>query len=189
MKLRRNSRLFKVLKYLAIGAGVLIVSSIAPAGSPQIIRGIIGDYIRKKRFRREMFLRDLKRLQTRKLVDYQELPDGRIKIILTKNGKEKMLTYNIDDITLATDKKWDGQWRLIIFDVPHGFKKARDAFRLKLKELKFYPLQKSVFITPYPCEDELDFIASFYNIRKYLLILYISHFEGSEKLKYHFNLK
>lgn len=75
-----------------------------------------------------------------------------------------------------------------MFDIPHNHRTARDALRKKLLDLKFYPLQKSVFITPYPCEDEVDFIASIFDIRKYILILYVVYFEGEEKLKHHFNI-
>ena len=52
----------------------------------------------------------------------------------------------------------DGEWRIVIFDIPEKFKKAREALRMKLKELGFLELQKSVFIFPYECEDEINFI-------------------------------
>ena len=183
LRLRRDSRPWKILKYLLIGGGFLLVATIAPAGGAQIVRDLIRGYFRKKRFEREKFLRDLKNLQERKLVDYQELPDGKVKIILTKVGKQRILEYNIDDIKLNKDKKWDGKWRMVIFDIPDYKNKYRDAFRKKLELLGFYSIQESVFIAPYECEKEIDFIGSFYNIRNYSLIFYISSFEGEEKLK------
>ena len=75
-----------------------------------------------------------------------------------------------------------------MFDIPHDHKIARDAFRTKLEDLKFYSLQKSVFITPYPCEKEIEFIATVFDVRKHVLILYVSRFEGEEKLKHHFGV-
>ena len=187
-RIRKNSKNSQLLKYLAIGSGVVILSMVSPLSSAQLIRNVIKGYFRKKRFEKERFLRDIKRLQTRELIDYRELGDGKIKIVITKAGKKLALLNNLDNISLKPQKKWDRKWRLILFDIPHLERQARDAFREKLKDLNFYPLQKSVFITPFPCEEEIDFIASIFDIRRYILVLYISHFEGEEKLKYHFKV-
>ena len=188
MRVRRNSRPYTLLKYLATGSGVLILSMVAPLSGAQIVKALVVGYIRQKRFEKDRFLRDLKSLQKRSLVNYRELDSGRVEITLTKMGKEKMLTYQLDDMRLEKPARWDGTWRLIMFDIPHSEKTARDVFRRKLNDLKFHPLQKSVFITPYSCEDEIDFIASIFDIRKFVLILYVSHFEGEEKLRHPFGL-
>lgn len=192
MNIHRNSNSYKLLKYLAIGSGILLLPIFAPmlipTASPKSAIAIFEGYFRKKRFEKERLLRDLKNLQKRELLDYQELKDGKIKIILTKIGKEKTLLYQIDEMKLNKLSKWNGKWRLIMFDVPENKKKARDALRMKLKEMDFYPIQKSVFITPYPCEDEIDFIASFFNIRKHIVFLEIGRFEGEEKLKHYFKI-
>ncbi|MFN7088663.1 MAG: hypothetical protein ACK4NX_02515, partial [Candidatus Paceibacteria bacterium] len=60
--------------------------------------------------------------------------------------------------------------------------------RLKLKELGFYPLQKSVFVYPFQCEEEIDFLCSVFDVRRYVLLLEVSNFEGSEKLAYYFGV-
>ena len=133
-------------------------------------------------------MRDLKHLQARKFIDYQELSNESVRITLTKRGREKILEYNIDNIQLSKDTPWDGIWRMVMFDIPHHKKAARDILRPKLETLGFHPIQKSVFITPYPCEDEIDFICSFYEVRSYVLIFEVSRFEGEEKLKHYFHV-
>ncbi|MEK7191947.1 MAG: hypothetical protein AAB646_00310 [Patescibacteria group bacterium] len=188
MQLRKDSKPYKILKCVLLGGGVLALSMVSPLGGAQLVRGLIKEYFRKKRFQRELFLRDLRRLQVRNLVDYHELPDGRIKIILTKSGREQQLVYNLDNLHLDTKKKWDGKWRMVIFDIPDYQKKARDALRKKLRFLGFYPIQESVFITPHECEKEIDFICSIFNVRHYVLIFYIDRFEGEEKFKHHFRI-
>ena len=165
-----------------------MVSILSPAAGAQLIRAGLKSYIRKKNFEKDRFLRDLKNLQKRELINYHQLADGQVEITITKNGKKQMLKYQLDDIQLKKPRRWDGKWRLIIFDIPHSYKPARDALRRKLLTLEFYPLQKSVFITPYPYENEIDFICSIFDIRKYVLVLYVNYFEGAEKLKHHFGL-
>ncbi len=188
MKLRRNSKPYKILKTLAFGGGVLLLSVISPQGGAKLVQGILRQYLRKKRFEKEKFLRDLKHLQRRELIDYRELSDGQIELVLTKQGKREMLRFNLDDITIDARQKWDGRWRLIVFDIPEYKKKARNALRQKLVALGFYPIQKSVLITPHECEKEIDFVASFFDVRDHVLIFYIQKFEGEEKLKNYFKV-
>src|SRR3990167_2211250 len=65
-------------------------------------------------------------------------------------------------------EKWDKKWRVVIFDIPEKSRMARDALRRKLKELEFRELQKSVFVHPYECKKEIDFIIEFFNLRHYV---------------------
>ncbi len=185
---RRDSRSYKLLKYLVLGTGLLLISSVSPLSGSLILKQVIKSYFRRKYFLKSRFIRDLKNLQKRKFISYEELDNGQIEIKLAKQGEEKILSYKIEEMKLNPQSRWDQKWRLVMFDIPHKHKKARDVFRRKLKDLQFYPIQKSVFITPHPCEDEIDFLASFFNVRRFVLVMYISHFEGEEKLKYHFNL-
>lgn len=179
----KNPRTKELLKYLALGSGIIVLSML----NPFLPHKLLKTYIKHRRIQKRRFLEDLKRLQNRKLIDFEILNDNEVKITLKRRGKIQALKYDIDDIKLDK-RKWDGKWRLIIFDFPKNVKRARDVFREKLKELNFYKLQKSVYITPYSCENEIDFICEFFKIRKYLLILTISDFEGKEKLKYYFKL-
>ncbi len=188
MVIRKNSRPYKILKYLAASAGILVVSTISPLGGANLVRALVREYFRKRSFEKSKFLRDLRNLQVRNLINWEDLGDGRVRIILTKGGKEKVLTYSVDDIRLNKEGGWDGKWRLVMFDIPHRHKLARDSFRIKLKGLGFYPIQKSVYITPYPCEDEIDFLTSLFNVRKHVLVIYVSHFEGESKLRHYFNI-
>ena len=75
-----------------------------------------------------------------------------------------------------------------MYDLPIRFKKARDAFRFKLKDLGFFQFQKSAWIYPYPCEGEILFVADFYGVRKHIEILEVSKVLDETKLKVHFGL-
>jgi len=60
---------------------------------------------------------------------------------ITNKGKVKILKYDI----IKRSRKWDGKWRVIIFDIPANKKKVRDFLRNRLKILGFKQLQKKVF--------------------------------------------
>ncbi len=72
----------------------------------------------------------------------------------------------IDELKIKKTKKWDGKWRIIIFDIAQLKNLYRNIFRGKLKELGFYPLQKSVWVCPYNCKDEIDLLRVFFELNE-----------------------
>lgn len=131
----------------------------------------------------------IRKLYQSKLVDYKEKSDGTISMILTDNGKKRAIQYNLDSMEIKRPKQWDRLWRLVIFDIPEEERKGRNALSTKLKELKFYPLQKSVFIHPYECKNEIDFIAELFNLRPYVRLFTIKETDIELDLRNRFNLR
>lgn len=64
--------------------------------------------------------------------------------------------------------KWDKKWRLVIFDIPSELNRKRDTLRRRLKYIGFLMLQRSVFVFPYPCEQELSDICEKMGIDSYV---------------------
>src|SRR3989344_7513510 len=85
-------------------------------------------------------------LYKNKLIDIKNNKDGSTKMTLLNEGRKRILNYKIDEITIKKPKKWDGKWRLVLFDIPKEKKKLREALRFHLKRLGFYQYQKSVFL-------------------------------------------
>jgi len=140
-----------------------------------------------KKINREELQYELRKLYQSKLIKRKENPDGSITMILTDKGKLKTLTYRFEE--MRVDKKnWDGKWRLLVFDIPEKIKQGRNALREKIKELGFYELQKSVFIFPFNCKDEIDFIIEFFNLRKYVRFGILDTIDNEKHLKTIFSL-
>ena len=137
----------------------------------------------------ERYLREtIKRLYRSKLIDYRESSDGVVEIILSESGKNKILKYNLDKIEIKKPVRWDKLWRLVIFDIPEEEKSGRMALVAKLKELEFYPLQKSVFIHPFECKSEIDFIVEMFNLVPYVRFLRVKDIDVELDLRTRFNL-
>jgi len=102
---------------------------------------------------------------------------------LTEKGREKAMRYAIEQMKIASQKTWDKKWRLVMFDVPEEKKQARRAINFALKKLGCVQYQKSVFITPFPCEKEIDFVGECFGIREYIRIVVAGYVEGSDTLK------
>ncbi|MBI2023859.1 hypothetical protein HYT00_00465 [Candidatus Giovannonibacteria bacterium] len=101
-----------------------------------------------------------------KILKYIQIDNKRI--ILTEKGRVRNLWYIFKQLKLPSNKRWDKKWRMVLFDIPEQRKKARDALRKKLKDIGFLEFQKSIFIYPYFCRDEINFIINFFNISDYV---------------------
>ena len=123
------------------------------------------------------------------MVSFKEKPDESIEIILTEKGKLKALEGKIDELEIKIPKTWDKLWRVVIFDIPEEKRRARDVLRERLKKLGFLELQKSVFIFPYECKDEIEFVVEIFEIRKYVRYLVVKEITNEEELLLKFKLK
>jgi phenylacetic acid degradation operon negative regulatory protein len=56
-------------------------------------------------------------------------------------------------------RPWDGQWRLVLFDVPEARRAKRNQLRRYLHSCGFGYLQNSVWITPDPVHDQRALLA------------------------------
>jgi DNA-binding transcriptional regulator PaaX len=112
-----------------------------------------------------------------------------IYIYLTEKGKARAGWLQINDLKIKRPKKWDGKWRIVIFDISQLKKFYREAFRGKLKELSFYPLQKSVWICPFDCQAEIELLRKFFGFSEKELRLIVAEDIGEAKeLKKFFKL-
>lgn len=141
-----------------------------------------------RKIKREGLQKEVKNLYRSKLIQEKKNPDGSFTFVLSDKGRVKALTYHFEGIKIET-KDWDGKWRVVFFDVPEKYRWGRDSLRKKLREVGFCELQKSVFIFPYHCEDEIDFIIEYYGMRKYVRYAVIDYIDNDAHLKSNFQLK
>lgn len=132
--------------------------------------------------------RTLKRLKKQKYVTVHEAPDGTVTVTITRDGMVRALTYELDMFTIQKPARWDGTWRVVIFDVPEKYKKLRDTFRMRLGQLGLYQLQKSVYVSPYPCFNEIEFLRELYGIAVTVRYLTVEKIEDDAFLRSHFEL-
>ncbi len=188
IRIRKNSPTFKLLKYLALGSGVVLISLVAPQSGARLIQEVLKSYIYKKRFERARLRRDLKRMQRQGLVVFQEKEGENVEVRLGRVGRNRAVEFKLDEIRLEKPLVWDEKWRLVMFDIPNTKKLARDALRKRLRDWEMYPLQKSVFITPYPCEKEIDLIGSIFEVRSHIVALTLPRFRGDAVIQNFFGL-
>lgn len=173
----QNIKTKDVLK--VIGIGSLVVASIL---SPNLAKAFLEISKEFKNINNKDLGRIVKRLEKQRMINFQG-DNGQIKITITDKGKIRLLEYSYDNMVIKKPKV-DGKWRLVIFDIPEKRKRDRDALRRKLLELGFVRLQDSVFASPYPCKDEIDFLANYLQISDYVTLAVIEKIERGEFLKF-----
>lgn len=173
---------------LAAGAGVLLGASVVFPGLPIALNALLRDLEKEgKKVTRGKVERTLRTLQKRKIVSLKE-KDGELYVIFTQKGKKEILKYKLDELKIKEPKVWDGKWRVVIFDIPEKKKLAREILRGRLKQLEFYPLQKSVFVHPFDCQREMELLKNIYKVGSFVHLILADYIDKEEKLLRHFGL-
>jgi len=134
------------------------------------------EYFRERKIDKDYYYRKMWELEKRGYIKrYKEEKTNLIE--LTQIGKEKALKYFFQEFRVTTPESWDKKWRLVIFDVPKDKKNLRDIIRQRLKKIGFYQLQKSVFIFPYDCLEQIKALKYIYSIGSYLQYLVVESIE------------
>ncbi|MBI2046017.1 MAG: hypothetical protein HYT28_01170 [Parcubacteria group bacterium] len=167
----------------SIIAGVLFVTVLALPGLAQVYT-LFQPKNARERYR---INRTISNLQKQKFIRIYK-KDGKDVVEITKKGKRKVLMYNLADMKISHPKRWDGWWRIVIFDIPENKRDARRAINIKFKEMGLYSLQKSTFVSPYPCKKELDFIGNYFGVRNNIVYIKAKEMEASADIKKYFNL-
>jgi DNA-binding transcriptional regulator PaaX len=177
-----------ILLYLAI-AGAITIAATSPYFLLNIAKGILRNkkYFKKKLDERKI-ARLIERLKRNRLIILNE-EDGKFKIELTEKGKRVVKEIQFEKMEIERPAIWDGKWRVVIFDIPEKYRKrARDALREKLKKLEFFRLQKSVWVIPYPCEKEIQFLCELFEIIPFVNIIIAENIYNDIKLRKYFKL-
>ena len=182
-----NSARGELVKEILVGIGVLGLVIIGGAIAPNIFGALNRSGFTKRKYDKK-FNRTVHYLKQRNLIKIKENQKGTFAIELSKSGKKKIIEYDLDKLKINPMKKWDGKWRFIMFDIPNKHKIRSNVLREKLKELEFYQYQKSVWIHPYPIEEEMEFISQIFEVRPFIKLGEISALDNEYKLKKKFKL-
>ena len=151
----------KFLKGLMIGSAVYIAAS-SPTFVFNLIRNLDKINFKNLNKKEKKQVSDVfSYLKRRELIKVKTV-NNQIYISLTKQGRKKAKDYQIDELEIAKPKKWDYKWRILMFDIPEKSKLKREALRGKLKELGFTMVQRSIWVHPFPCHEEIKMLKDFF---------------------------
>ena len=181
---RKGKNQQKIL--LLLLAGVSITLSHSPRHHKWVLKELNKEL---KNIKKENLDRAIESLYKSKFVEEKNNLDGTTTLILNEKGKKLALTYDIENMYFNKPLKWDKKWRIISFDIPEKYKFVRNILRSKIKDIGFFEFQKSVFIFPYDCKKEIEYLIEFYNIRKFIRFIVAVEVDNELHLKQRFKLE
>lgn len=81
------------------------------------------------------------------------------------------------------EKRIDGKWRMLSFDVPEKLKTKRNSFRSAIKRIGFRQVQKSLWACPFVKADKIELAVKKYRLEKYVAYLIVSKTDIESYLK------
>ena len=175
----------KILYVLSVG--IMIPAIFVAPNVPKAMAPLLRELAKKIDAKPQALQRSLLSLKHRKLVTFKKRK-GKMVLVISVDGKERLVYGSLRNVQLQRPVKWDGKWRVIIFDIPEKRKSAREALRKKFCTLGLLRIQKSCFVYPYECREEIDTISSFFDVVEDITYIIAESFEGEQEAKEYFNL-
>jgi len=183
-KIRRLQTFQKgLLAAAAIGGVVLIAATIPNAA--QLLRYMPG-YKKGARFKHQAKTA-LGRLAAKGLITFEE-QNGKRYARITEAGEQMLKLESLRNKNAQKQKRWDGRWRVVLFDIPERRRGVRNRLRLFMSEYGFVRLQDSVWIYPYDCEDLIALAKANFRIGFNVLYMIVERLENDKHLREHFAL-
>ncbi len=167
-----------ILRTLAVG-GALSIVAIAPNMVIALDKPLRAAFEKlDKRAQERELTRVLGYMRRNKLIadNYQ---NG---LEITREGKRRLKKANYDNLKISIPDEWDGQWHMVLFDIPTERNLSRRSFTEKMQNLGFKYLQQSVWIHPFPCWAEIEVVCETLDISKYVTYIETNHIDHQDKL-------
>ncbi len=181
----------KVILVVIASAGLITLAAVAPNILSAV--GKLYKFKGKKLTRREKEIKTARAfyyLKNSGLIKFKTTKND-VKLFLSSLGKKKMEQISFQALRVAKPKNWDGKWWQVAADIPtKGYRQAADALRSKLKQMGFFPLQRTLWFYPYDPRKQLEIVVNHYGIGKFVTIMEVSRMDIQDEkiLKNYFNL-
>ena len=184
----------KKLKWLAeADLTKIILASVATVGFITLATAVPGvlqivSYYQKnrKRYLQAKYINQrLEKLIKQGLIEIIN-DDGEKKLSLTIKGETKLEKGRL--LVELENKKWDGKWRVVSFDILEKRRRVRDQLRMELIELGFKKMQNSVWVTPYDCGDYIYLLKTDLRLGQSVIFFEVIKIENEKYWRQKFNL-
>lgn len=160
--------------------GIVIVAPNATQG--------LSILLRRSAVKPDNYGRLLMELKRRGLVYIVAGDDNDYRYSLTPAGAHRLQKLGIDELNIPAPRKWDRKWRLVSFDIPVKQSRQRAYLTGHLQTLGFVMLQRSMWVHPFPCFEQIEKIAGYYNLLRYCSFMEIERLDSlsTKRLLKHF---
>lgn len=167
----------EILKTLVEGVAILYSS---PMTNYRVKREI-NHYLSKRSLDRMNFFNKISYLKRRGFIkDFYKSKARYFEI--TAKGIERLKVFVAENLAIKRPEIWDRKWRLVILDIPEKQRLLRNKIRRILYRLGFQQIQKSVFVYPFECTEEINIICHYFGGRQYIKYMIADIIEGEDSI-------
>ena len=179
-----------ILEALLIGGGIMLALTTAPTALMALAG--IGYLIRSEDRARNRKLRSAFEYLSRQQYIRKRKNGKGVYIELTPKGHQRILRH-IERRTLREPiprpPVWDKKWRIILFDIPAQERTKRNAFRAFIRRQGAVMIQKSVWVHPFDCREQVSLLRDLFRLSDAQLRLIETHSIGYDTpLRKHFKI-
>lgn len=108
---------------------------------------------------------------------------------LTEKALRRLRQIQLDDLVIVPLRRWDGFWRVVSYDIPEDKKSARNAFGNRLRQMGCFQLQRSVWISPFSCREQVAVAAAHYGTDEHVTYFEARNLDNEAVLRRRFSKK
>lgn len=149
----------------AMGMGTVLLAGLVAPGILRSAPILFGS--KRKRPKPNTIRKSVSRLQERGLLSLTNGASG-ARLSLTTQGRKFLTKDSWERVDIPKQKRWDGVWRIIVFDIPESRRLGRISFQRTLRRLGFCAIQRSVYVYRYPCRKELYVVLDDQQLAEYV---------------------
>jgi phenylacetic acid degradation operon negative regulatory protein len=172
----------EVILEIAKGAGIISLALLLP-GACDAIRHF--KKLEKLDRRRKYYINStIKNLIAEGLLISDK--EGRVR--LSESGERYLGEIEQNSEIISKPQKWDGKYRVIVFDIPEEKKRIRNVIRRQLINWGFAKLQHSVWVHPYECQNIITLLKTRFFVTGEVLYLTVESIENDSWIRKKFSL-
>lgn len=180
---KETSRAIDILLY-GIGIGTITGTMLMAPNAIQLLdkplQKLLDDLDEREKERELSKLRSYMRTQGLVRGDYEH------GLYLTPKARKRIQKYKQELLAITPPEKWDGCWRIVMFDIPETKRESRVLFTRKIQQLGYQILQQSVWIHPFESKIEIEIVAARLGIEKEVTYMVTTHIDNEKRLMHRF---
>ncbi len=101
---------------------------------------------------------------------------------VTDKARRRLEQADIRNLRAKSTARWDGVWRIVIYDIPESHASGRQALADRLRAYGCFQLQKSTWISPFPCREDVVLLGAHHGVDQYVTYFEATHLDNSKPL-------